>query len=80
VKTTADTPATAWRTRRLPARRWYAARQSGSLVLRRAGAPEARRCVAVAGTHGRPRPPCLPAVALQACGLDPSVASGVLVE
>jgi hypothetical protein len=34
-----------------------AARESGKLVLRRAAAPEDRRCVAVAGTHGRPRRP-----------------------
>jgi Mur ligase family, catalytic domain len=32
-----------------------AARESGKLVMRRAAAPEDRRCVAVAGTHGRPR-------------------------
>ena len=34
-----------------------AARESGKLVLRRAAALEDRRCVAVAGTHGRPRRP-----------------------
>ena len=34
-----------------------ATRESGKLVLRRAAALEDRRCVAVAGTHGRPRRP-----------------------
>jgi UDP-N-acetylmuramate--alanine ligase len=34
-----------------------APRESGKLVLRRAAAPEDRRCVAVTGTHGRPRRP-----------------------
>jgi hypothetical protein len=34
-----------------------AARESGKLVLRRAAALEDRRCVAVAGTDGRPRRP-----------------------
>jgi hypothetical protein len=34
-----------------------AARESGKLVLRRAAVLEDRRCVAVDGTHGRPRRP-----------------------
>jgi UDP-N-acetylmuramate--alanine ligase len=57
-----------------------AARRSGKLVLRRAAALAAaledKRCVAVAGTHGKTSTTSLLVVAAQACGVDPSFAIG----
>ncbi|MDQ2795928.1 MAG: UDP-N-acetylmuramate--L-alanine ligase, partial [Actinomycetota bacterium] len=57
-----------------------AARASGKPVLRRAAALAAaledRRCVAVAGTHGKTSTTSLLVVAAQACGADPSFAIG----
>jgi UDP-N-acetylmuramate--alanine ligase len=57
-----------------------AARESGMPVLRRAAALAAaledKRCVAVAGTHGKTSTTSLLTVAAQACGVDPSFAIG----
>jgi UDP-N-acetylmuramate--alanine ligase len=57
-----------------------AARESGMRVLRRAAALAAaledRRCIAVAGTHGKTTTTSLLTVAAQACGVDPSFAIG----
>jgi UDP-N-acetylmuramate--alanine ligase len=57
-----------------------AARASGKRVLRRAAALAAaledKRCVAVAGTHGKTSTTSLLTVAAQACGIDPSFAIG----
>jgi UDP-N-acetylmuramate--alanine ligase len=57
-----------------------AARDSGMPVLRRAAALasalEDKRCVAVAGTHGKTSTTSLLVVAAQACGADPSFAIG----
>jgi UDP-N-acetylmuramate--alanine ligase len=57
-----------------------AARASGKLVLRRAAALAAaledKRCIAVAGTHGKTSTTSLLVVAAQACGVDPSFAIG----
>jgi UDP-N-acetylmuramate--alanine ligase len=57
-----------------------AARASGKPVLRRAAALAAaiedKRCVAVAGTHGKTSTTSLLVVAAQACGADPSFAIG----
>ncbi len=57
-----------------------AARGSGKRVLRRAAALAAaledRRCIAVAGTHGKTSTTSLLVVAAQACGADPSFAIG----
>ncbi|MCW2595526.1 MAG: UDP-N-acetylmuramate/alanine ligase, partial [Jatrophihabitans sp.] len=57
-----------------------AARASGKPVLRRAAALAAaledRRCIAVAGTHGKTSTTSLLVVAAQACGADPSFAIG----
>ncbi|HZC71839.1 MAG TPA: UDP-N-acetylmuramate--L-alanine ligase [Jatrophihabitans sp.] len=57
-----------------------AARASGKLVLRRAAALaaalEEKRCIAVAGTHGKTSTTSLLVVAAQACGADPSFAIG----
>ena len=57
-----------------------AARESGKPVLRRAAALaaalEGKRCVAVAGTHGKTSTTSLLVVAAQACGADPSFAIG----
>ena len=53
---------------------------SGMPVLRRAAALAAaledRRCVAIAGTHGKTSTTSLLTVAAQACGVDPSFAIG----
>jgi len=57
-----------------------AARASGKHVLRRAAglaaALEGKRCIAVAGTHGKTSTTSLLVVAAQACGADPSFAIG----
>jgi UDP-N-acetylmuramate--alanine ligase len=57
-----------------------AARTRGMRVLRRAAALAAaledRRCIAVAGTHGKTSTTSLLVVAAQACGADPSFAIG----
>jgi UDP-N-acetylmuramate--alanine ligase len=57
-----------------------AARSSGKPVLRRAAALAAaledKRCIAVAGTHGKTSTTSLLVVAAQACGADPSFAIG----
>ena len=57
-----------------------AARVSGMPMLRRAAALAAaledKRCVAVAGTHGKTSTTSLLTVAAQACGVDPSFAIG----
>ncbi len=57
-----------------------AARASGKPFLRRAAALAAaledKRCVAVAGTHGKTSTTSLLVVAAQACGADPSFAIG----
>jgi UDP-N-acetylmuramate--alanine ligase len=57
-----------------------AARASGKHVLRRAAALAAaledKRCIAVAGTHGKTSTTSLLTVAAQACGVDPSFAIG----
>jgi UDP-N-acetylmuramate--alanine ligase len=57
-----------------------AARERGMPVLRRAAALasalEDKRCVAVAGTHGKTSTTSLLVVAAQACGADPSFAIG----
>jgi UDP-N-acetylmuramate--alanine ligase len=57
-----------------------AARHSGKHFLRRAAALAAaledKRCVAVAGTHGKTSTTSLLVVAAQACGADPSFAIG----
>ncbi len=59
---------------------FVAARESGKPVLRRAAALAAaledRRCIAVAGTHGKTSTTSLLVVAAQACGADPSFAIG----
>ena len=59
---------------------FVAARESGALFLRRAAALAAaledKRCVAVAGTHGKTSTTSLLVVAAQACGVDPSFAIG----
>jgi UDP-N-acetylmuramate--alanine ligase len=59
---------------------FVAARASGKRVLRRAAALAAaledRRCIAVAGTHGKTSTTSLLVVAAQACGADPSFAIG----
>ncbi len=59
---------------------FVAARESGMRVLRRAAALAAaledRRCVAIAGTHGKTTTTSLLAVGAQACGADPSFAIG----
>jgi UDP-N-acetylmuramate--alanine ligase len=59
---------------------FVAARASGKRVLRRAAALAAaledKRCVAVAGTHGKTSTTSLLVVAAQACGADPSFAIG----
>jgi len=57
-----------------------AARASGKHFLRRAAglaaALEGKRCIAVAGTHGKTSTTSLLVVAAQACGADPSFAIG----
>ncbi len=57
-----------------------AARASGMRVLRRAAALasalEDKRCVAIAGTHGKTSTTSLLTVGAQACGADPSFAIG----
>jgi UDP-N-acetylmuramate--alanine ligase len=57
-----------------------AARAGGKPVLRRAAALAAaledKRCIAVAGTHGKTSTTSLLVVAAQACGADPSFAIG----
>ncbi|HEV7204412.1 MAG TPA: UDP-N-acetylmuramate--L-alanine ligase [Jatrophihabitans sp.] len=57
-----------------------AARASDKHVLRRAAALAAaledRRCIAIAGTHGKTSTTSLLVVAAQACGADPSFAIG----
>jgi UDP-N-acetylmuramate--alanine ligase len=57
-----------------------AARASGKHFLRRAAALAAaledKRCIAVAGTHGKTSTTSLLVVAAQACGADPSFAIG----
>jgi UDP-N-acetylmuramate--alanine ligase len=57
-----------------------AARESGKPVLRRAAALasalEDKRCIAVAGTHGKTSTTSLLVVAAQACAADPSFAIG----
>ncbi|WP_368671866.1 UDP-N-acetylmuramate--L-alanine ligase [Jatrophihabitans endophyticus] len=59
---------------------FVAARESGKPFLRRAAALAAaledKRCVAVAGTHGKTSTTSLLVVAAQACGVDPSFAIG----
>ncbi len=59
---------------------FVAARTSGKNFLRRAAALAAaledKRCVAVAGTHGKTSTTSLLTVAAQACGVDPSFAIG----
>ncbi|MDQ6850421.1 MAG: UDP-N-acetylmuramate--L-alanine ligase [Actinomycetota bacterium] len=59
---------------------FVAARESGMRVLRRAAALgaalEDRRCVAIAGTHGKTTTTSLLTVGAQACGADPSFAIG----
>jgi UDP-N-acetylmuramate--alanine ligase len=59
---------------------FVAARASGKRVLRRAAALAAaledKRCIAVAGTHGKTSTTSLLVVAAQACGADPSFAIG----
>jgi UDP-N-acetylmuramate--alanine ligase len=59
---------------------FVAARASGLPVLRRAAALAAaledRRCVAIAGTHGKTTTTSLLTVGAQACGVDPSFAIG----
>jgi UDP-N-acetylmuramate--alanine ligase len=59
---------------------FVAARASGKPVLRRAAALasalEDRRCVAIAGTHGKTSTTSLLTVGAQACGVDPSFAIG----
>jgi UDP-N-acetylmuramate--alanine ligase len=59
---------------------FVAARASGKRVLRRAAALasalEDKRCIAVAGTHGKTSTTSLLVVAAQACGADPSFAIG----
>jgi UDP-N-acetylmuramate--alanine ligase len=59
---------------------FVAARSSGKPVLRRAAALAAaledRRCVAIAGTHGKTTTTSLLTVGAQACGVDPSFAIG----
>ena len=62
------------------AEEFVAARASGKPVLRRAAALAAaledRRCVAIAGTHGKTTTTSLLTVGAQACGADPSFAIG----
>ncbi|HEY2166711.1 MAG TPA: UDP-N-acetylmuramate--L-alanine ligase [Jatrophihabitantaceae bacterium] len=62
------------------AEEFAAARRSGKPVLRRAAALasalEDRRCVAIAGTHGKTTTTSLLTVGAQACGVDPSFAIG----
>ena len=71
VYTTAINPA---------AEEFAAARASGKPVLRRAAALAAaledKRCVAIAGTHGKTTTTSLLTVGAQACGVDPSFAIG----
>jgi UDP-N-acetylmuramate--alanine ligase len=59
---------------------FVAARSSGKPVLRRAAALAAaledKRCIAVAGTHGKTSTTSLLVVAAQACAADPSFAIG----
>ncbi len=59
---------------------FVAARASGKPVVRRAAALAAaledKRCIAVAGTHGKTSTTSLLVVAAQACGADPSFAIG----
>jgi UDP-N-acetylmuramate--alanine ligase len=59
---------------------FVAARASGKPVLRRAAALAAaledRRCIAIAGTHGKTSTTSLLTVGAQACGVDPSFAIG----
>jgi UDP-N-acetylmuramate--alanine ligase len=59
---------------------FVAARESGMRVLRRAAALAAaledKRCIAVAGTHGKTSTTSLLVVAAQACAADPSFAIG----
>jgi UDP-N-acetylmuramate--alanine ligase len=59
---------------------FVAARASGKPVLRRASALAAaledKRCIAVAGTHGKTSTTSLLVVAAQACAADPSFAIG----
>lgn len=59
---------------------FVAARASGKPVLRRAAALasalEDKRCIAVAGTHGKTSTTSLLVVAAQACAADPSFAIG----
>ena len=59
---------------------FVAARESGMLFLRRAAglaaALEDRRCVSIAGTHGKTTTTSLLTVGAQACGVDPSFAIG----
>ncbi len=59
---------------------FVAARNSGKPVLRRAAALAAaledKRCIAVAGTHGKTSTTSLLVVAAQACNADPSFAIG----
>ncbi|MGH8962920.1 MAG: UDP-N-acetylmuramate--L-alanine ligase [Jatrophihabitantaceae bacterium] len=61
-------------------REFVAARESGKPFLRRAAALAAaledKRCVAIAGTHGKTSTTSLLTVGAQACGLDPSFAIG----
>jgi UDP-N-acetylmuramate--alanine ligase len=59
---------------------FVAARESGKPFLRRAAALAAaledKRCVAIAGTHGKTTTTSLLTVGAQACGVDPSFAIG----
>ncbi|MEO6886550.1 MAG: UDP-N-acetylmuramate--L-alanine ligase [Jatrophihabitantaceae bacterium] len=59
---------------------FVAARTGGKLFLRRAAALAAaledRRCIAIAGTHGKTSTTSLLTVGAQACGVDPSFAIG----
>ncbi len=59
---------------------FVAARASSKPVLRRAAALAAalehRRCIAIAGTHGKTSTTSLLTVGAQACGVDPSFAIG----
>jgi UDP-N-acetylmuramate--alanine ligase len=59
---------------------FVAARESGKPFLRRAAALAAaledKRCIAIAGTHGKTSTTSLLTVGAQACGVDPSFAIG----
>jgi UDP-N-acetylmuramate--alanine ligase len=59
---------------------FVAARESGKPFLRRAAALasalEDKRCIAIAGTHGKTSTTSLLTVGAQACGVDPSFAIG----